>query len=120
MERVNTDAPLNVLVVPITALLEMNGSVDLLALSLAGWIRRVRGVDEQGQPIEIRHPLAELLRRKAEEGGPDPTPVLSITQLFGSLGDDPRLVVPLRRWTTALYELGARRTLALAAEELKF
>jgi mannitol 2-dehydrogenase len=120
VERVNTDAPLNVLVVPIMARLEMDGSVDLLALSLAGWIRRVRGVDEQGQPIEIRHPLAELLRRKAEDGGPDPTPVLSITQLFGSLGDDPRLIVPLRHWTRALYELGARRTLALAAEELKF
>jgi mannitol-1-phosphate/altronate dehydrogenase len=120
VERVNTDAPLNVLVVPIMARLEMNGSVDLLALSLAGWIRRVRGVDEQGQPIDIRHPLAALLRQKAEEGGPDPAPVLSITQLFGSLGDDARLVAPLRRWLAALYELGARRTLALAAEELKF
>jgi mannitol 2-dehydrogenase len=120
VERVNTDAPLNVLVVPITARLEMNGSVDLLALSLAGWIRRVRGVDEQGQPIDVRHPLAALLREKAEEGGPDPAPVLSVTQLFGSLGDDARLVAPLRRWLGALYELGARRTLALAAEEQKF
>ena len=120
VERVNTDAPLNVLVVPIMARLEMNGSVDLLALSLAGWIRRVRGVDEAGQPIDIRHPLADVLRRKAEEGGPDPAPVLSITQLFGSLGDDARLVVPLRHWLGSLYQVGARRTLALAAEELGF
>ncbi|HUB11391.1 MAG TPA: mannitol dehydrogenase family protein [Acetobacteraceae bacterium] len=120
VERVNTDAPLNVLVVPIMARLEMNGSVELLALSLAGWIRRVRGVDEQGQPIDVHHPLAALLREKAEQGGPDPAPVLSITTLFGSLGQDQRLVVPLRRWLQSLYDVGARRTLALAAETLNF
>ncbi len=120
VERVNTDAPLNVLTVPITARLEMGGSVDLLALSLAGWMRRVRGVDEQGQPIEVRHPLAEILRRKAEEGGPNPEPLLSITPLFGSLGAESRLVAPLRRWLGALYEHGARRSLAMAAEQLQF
>ena len=120
VERVNTDAPLNVLVVPIMARLEMNGSVDLLALSLAGWIRRVRGVDEQGQAIDVRHPLAALLREKAEQGGPDPAPVLSITSLFGTLGQDERLVVPLRHWLGSLYDAGTQQTLALAAVELKF
>lgn len=119
VERVNTDAPLNVLTVPIQARLEMNGSVDLLALSLAGWIRRVRGVDEQGQPIDVRHPLAALLREKAAEGGPDPAPVLSIRQLFGTLGDDARLVAPLRHWLDTLYQHGAQKTLQLAAQELK-
>jgi mannitol 2-dehydrogenase len=118
VERVNTDAPLNVLTVPIQARLEMNGSVDLLALSLAGWIRRVRGVDEQGQPIDVRHPLAAILRQKAEEGGPDPAPVLSIRQLFGTLEDDARLVVPLRHWLAVLYQHGAHKTLQLAAQEL--
>ena len=65
VERVNTDAPLNVLVVPIMARLEMNGSVDLLALSLAGWIRRVRGVDEAG--TTDRYPPSAG-GRAAEEG----------------------------------------------------
>ncbi len=120
VERVNTDAPLNLLTVPIAARLEMAGSVDLLALALAAWIRRVRGVDEQGRPIEVRHPSAALLRQKAEQGGPDPAPVLSITPLFGSLSGDPRLVDPLRRWLGSLHQIGARRTLALAAEELAF
>jgi mannitol 2-dehydrogenase len=106
--------------VPITARLEMGGSVDLLALALAGWMRRVRGVDEQGQPIDVRHPLAALLRKKAEQGGPDPTPLLSIGQLFGGLGSEPRLVTPLRRWLGALYESGARQTLVHAAQELGF
>jgi fructuronate reductase/mannitol 2-dehydrogenase len=120
VERVNTDAPLNVLTVPIAARLQMDGSVDLLALALAGWMRRVRGVDEQGHRIDVRHPLADTLRRKAEEGGPDPMPLLSITQLFGSLGAEPLLVAPLRHWLGALYERGAQRTLALAAQELCF
>jgi mannitol 2-dehydrogenase len=119
VERVNTDAPLNVLTVPIQARLDKNGSVDLLALSLAGWIRRVRGIDEKGQPIDVRHPLAALLRQKAEEGGPDPAPVLSIRQLFGNLGDDARLMAPLRHWLAALYQHGAHKTLQLAAQELK-
>lgn len=119
VERVNTDAPLNVLTVPIEARLRMNGSVDLLALALAGWIRRVRGIDETGQPIDVRHPLAPMLRDKAIEGGPDPGPVLSIRQLFGTLGDDERLVTPLNHWLSALYRHGARKTLELAAQELQ-
>jgi mannitol-1-phosphate/altronate dehydrogenase len=120
VERVNTDAPLNVLVVPIGARLDMNGSVDLLALALAGWMRRVRGVDEQGQPIDVRHPLAALLKQKAEEGGPDPTPLLSIRQLFGDLGADRRLVEPLHRWLASLYDVGSAQTLERAASELVF
>ena len=120
VERVNTDAPLNVLVVPIAARLAMGGSVDLLALALAGWMRRVRGVDEQRGPIDIRHPLAAELRQKAEAGGEDPAALLSLTTLFGELGQDDRLLEPLRRWLASLYRMGARATLARAAKELAF
>jgi mannitol-1-phosphate/altronate dehydrogenase len=120
VERVNTDAPLNVLTVPIEARLKMGGSVDLLALALASWLRRVRGVDEEGQPIDVRHPLAWLLREKAVEGGSDPMPLLSIGELFGTLAGEVRLSTPLRHWLGTLYEVGARGTLALAAEELRF
>jgi mannitol-1-phosphate/altronate dehydrogenase len=115
VERVNTDAAVSVLVVPIAARLAMGGAVDLLALGLAAWLRRVRGVDEAGRPIDVRHPMAALLRAKAEEGGPDPAPLLSIRSLFGDLGDDPRLLTPLRRWLASLYAVGARRTLQDAA-----
>ncbi|CAH2601438.1 Uncharacterized oxidoreductase YeiQ [Rhodovastum atsumiense] len=120
VERVNTDAPLNVLVVPITARLEQGGSIDLLALALAGWMRRVRGDDEQGRPIDVRHPMAALLRQKAEEGGQDPAPLLSIRPLFGLLGTDARLTVPVRKWLGSLYEVGSHRTLERAAVELGF
>lgn len=120
VERVNTDAPLNVLVVPIGARLAANGSVDLLALALAGWMRRVLGIDEQGQPIDVRHPLAALLRQKADEGGADPAPLLSIEPLFGDLGADRRLTGPLRKYLASLYQVGSLATLEHAAEDLAF
>jgi mannitol 2-dehydrogenase len=120
VERVNTDAPLNVLVDPIRDRLKSGGTVDLLALALAAWMRRIRGEDEQGQIIEIRHPLADLLRQKAIEGGPDARPLLSIEQLFGEMGRDERLIRPAARWLASLYETGCRKTLQLAAEELAF
>lgn len=120
VERVNTDAPLNVLVDPIRDCLQAGISVELLSLALAAWMRRVRGVDEQGQPIEVRHPLAGLLAEKAVEGNGDPKPLLSIDQLFGSIGNDPRLIAAVGKWLTSLYEVGARATLQRAAAELKF
>jgi mannitol-1-phosphate/altronate dehydrogenase len=120
VERVNTDAPLNVLVDPIRDRLHAGGSVELLALALAAWLRRVRGEDEQGQPIEIRHPLAEELRAKAIDGGADPRPLLGITQLFGPMGHDPRLQAPVGRWLGSLYGMGARATLAAASRRLRF
>ena len=124
VERVNTDAPLNVLVDPLRDRLRMGGSsgggVDLLALALAAWLRRVRGEDEQGRPIDIRHPLAALLHEKAIEGGPDPAPLLGIRPLFGDMGTDPRLLAPVGRWLGSLYAKGARATLAEAANELRF
>ena len=120
VERVNTDAPLNVLVDPIRDRLKSGGGVDLLAIALAAWMRRVRGEDEQGQPIEVKHPLAELLREKAIEGGPDPVPLLSIEQLFGELGQDERLIAALRKWLGSFYEVGSLKTLERAAAELEF
>jgi len=120
VERVNTDAPINVLIDPIRDRLRGDESVDLLALALAAWLRRVSGVDEQGQPIDVRHPLAALLRERADAGRGDATPLLGITALFGDLGSDPRLVVPVSRWLTALYRDGSRATLAEAARVLSF
>jgi len=120
VERVNTDAPLNILVDPIRDRLSSGKSVDLLALALAAWLRRVRGEDEQGKAIDVRHPLAEQLRAKAIEGGSDPGPLLAIEALFGSTGQDPRLQEPVGRWLTSLYAKGARATVAEAATTLGF
>ncbi len=120
VERVNTDAPLNVLVDPIRDRLRAGEPVELLGLALAAWLRRVRGEDEAGQPIEIRHPLAPLLREKAAEGGADPRPLLGIGQLFGDTGRDSRLIEPVERWLASLYANGSRRTLEEASRVLAF
>ena len=120
VDRVNTDAPLNVLVDPIRDRVRAGEPLDLLALALAAWLRRVSGRDESGAALEVKHPLAELLRTRAEEGGPDPRPLLSIGSLFGDTGRDPRLVEPVGRWLRALYGNGAAATLAEAAAALAF
>jgi mannitol-1-phosphate/altronate dehydrogenase len=120
VERVNTDAPLNILVDPIRDRLRAGQPVDLLALALAAWLRRVRGEDEQGQPIEVKHPLVEQLRVKAIEGGPDPAPLLGIASLFGDTGADPRLAGPVGKWLASLYAMGSRETLRHASETLGF
>jgi mannitol 2-dehydrogenase len=116
--RVNDDAPLNVLVDPIRDRLKAGASVELLALALAAWLRRVRGEDEHGAPIPVRHPMAELLRAKAVEGGPDPTPLLSIRPLFGELGADPRLIEAVRGWLGLLYASGIEATLDEATRRI--
>ncbi|MDB5363818.1 MAG: mannitol dehydrogenase family protein [Rhodospirillales bacterium] len=120
VERVNTDAPLNLLVDPIRDRLKQDASVELLALALAAWLRRMRGEDEAGQPIQIRHPLAELLRQKAIEGGADPRPMLAIDRLFGKLSRNDRFVATVGKWLESLYGVGAAKTLARAERELGF
>jgi mannitol 2-dehydrogenase len=120
VERVNTDAPLNILVDPIRDRLRAGQSIDLLALALAAWLRRVRGEDEQGELIDVRHPLADLLRAQAIEGGPDPRPLLGITQLFGEIGEDLRLQSAVGPWLALLYGKGAKATLAEAAASMGF
>ena len=120
VERVNTDAPLNILLDPIRDRLRRDETIDLLALALAAWLRRVRGIDEQGNAIDVRHPLAAELRARAEQGGPDPAPLLAMTTLFGTLGQDPALVRPVGHWLSALYRDGSRASLAEASQALAF
>lgn len=114
--RVNTDAPLNYLLEPIRDRLAQGQPIDLLAFGLAAWCRRATGKGEDGKPIAVVHPLADLLARKAEEGGKDPAPLLGIAELFGPLGHDPRLVEAVRGWLSPIYDDGIRATLAAGAD----
>lgn len=111
VQRVNTDAPINILVDPIRDRLRNGEDVTFLALALAAWLRRVRGADEQGKPLQVSHPLAEILHQKAKEGGRDPRPLLSVRSLFGELGDDRSLVEATQRWLALLYDRGIHQTL---------
>ena len=114
-QRVNTDAPVNVLLDPLRDRLAADEPIDLLALGLAAWLRRACGTDEHGAAIEVVHPMAALLAEKAEAGGRDPAPLLSIETLFGDLGQDPRVLAAVGDWLGSIYEIGTRATIETAA-----
>jgi len=120
VDRVNADAPINLLLEPIRDRLAAGASVDLLALARAAWMRRVTGVDESGKPISVVHPMADLLREQATAGGPDPRPLLSIRKLFGDLIDHGAFVTTLKTWLTSLFTDGAAATLSNARRMLSF
>ncbi len=62
-------------------------SIDGLALGVAAWMRYVTGIDENGQPIDVRDPLKDELRRRADTAGLDPeklaAALLGVDQVFG-------------------------------------
>lgn len=120
VERVNTDAALNYLLDPVRDRLARGEPIDLLAFAVAAWIRRVRGEDEHGAQIDVRHPLAALLRERAAAGGADPMPVLRIESLFGTLADDPGFVAATGRSLAAVDALGCRAALETLAKEQGF
>lgn len=120
VDRVNRDASLNYLLDPLADRLASGQPIELLAFAVAAWIRRVRGCDEEGLPIEIHHPMAQLLRECAESGGSDPTPVLAIDALFGGLGRNADLLATVSEHLSAIYAHGMRGALTRLLEGLQF
>jgi len=82
----------------------------LLTLATAGWLRYLRGVDEQGNEIILQDDRADELRRLASEGMSDPRPLLNVRRVFGSLGDNQAWVAEL---SEALGQLDARGAKAI-------
>jgi fructuronate reductase len=91
--------------------------IDRLALAVAAWMRYAAGVDEGGQPIDVRDPLAERLGRIGRESGLVAERLapayLGIREIFGDdLPADPRFAEPVTRALAALIEHGAKKTVA--------
>jgi fructuronate reductase len=67
--------------------LKASQSFDALALGVAAWMAYVTGIDETGGAIDVRDPLRDLLRAKADEAGRDAAKLapalLSTVQVFG-------------------------------------
>jgi len=96
--------------------LGQNEPFDRLALGVAGWMRYATGMDENGQPIDVRDPLAtEFKRGAAGKTSADDLvdAYLGLDQIFGH--DLPKNQIFRRAIKSALQELlkdGAARTVA--------
>lgn len=83
-----------------------------LCLAVAGWMRYVGGIDEQGQPIDVRDPLAATLKEMSDAAGTAAETVealLSMKQIFpAGLAQDEQFHVALTDAYTLLDQHGAK------------
>lgn len=84
----------------------------LLTLATAGWLRYLRGVDEQGELIVLQDDRAAELRGLANQGGADPRPLLAVRRVFGDLADREAWVGEV---SAVLHDLDARGARAVLA-----
>jgi fructuronate reductase len=87
-----------------------------LMLAVAGWMRYVAGLDEKGQPIDVKDPLAQRLRAlsdAAETPEEKVAALLAVREVF-SAGLAADLSAPVTDAYVSICELGARK----AAEEI--
>jgi fructuronate reductase len=93
-----------------------------LALAVAGWMRWLAGVDEQGQPYEVQDPLAAETRahyHKGQTGFEKAANLCSLKAVFGpNLWRDPRFANAVGAALDALLQQGARASVeALVQKE---
>jgi fructuronate reductase len=96
--------------------LKSGASIDCVAIGVAAWMRYVTGVDEKGQPIDVRDPLGDELRRRADDAGLVASQLspalLSIEKIFGKdLAENQRFVSSVTTALDNLITYGASNTL---------
>jgi fructuronate reductase len=93
--------------------LRQNLPIETHALAVAGWMRYVSAVDEQGHAIDVRDPLSAELADIARRTGPVAAQLapalLGVGPIFGPLGADPRLRSAVTVAVDRLYTQGAKR-----------
>ncbi|MCE0798936.1 fructuronate reductase [Buttiauxella sp. S04-F03] len=94
-----------------------NGSkFDLLALGVAGWMRYVGGIDEQGNTIEVSDPLLSTIEQAvsaSQEGETRVKALLGLKTIFGEdLPANEKFVAQVTETYLALRENGAKATVA--------
>jgi fructuronate reductase len=90
--------------------------IDALTLGVAAWMRYVSGIDEKGQPIDVRDPLRDELRKLADEAGGDAaklaSALLGVEQVFGrDLAANPVFTKAVTAALEGLMRNGSRRSL---------
>ncbi|MGE9549631.1 mannitol dehydrogenase family protein [Erwinia amylovora] len=83
-----------------------NGShFDLLALGVAGWMRYVSGVNEQGEPIEIRDPMRDMLAQRVADTAEGDARVAALLSIKAVFGEDLPAQTPFVSRVTHFYQL---------------
>ena len=111
--------PQNVLPV-IRARIAANQPFDRLALGVAGWMRYVMGIDENGDSIAVKDPLAMRMLAIAAGAGDDPEALFdgltALTQVFGAeLPENPLFRDTVIDHLESLFEIGVAETVAQVA-----
>ena len=114
VQRINADAPINLLLDPLHDRLSIEAPIDLLALGLAAWCQRVKR--EAALPAEGR-PMgkAEALLQDRARSSDGPISFLSVEEIFGEIGGDQRLVRAVNGWLCAFDQLGVGEAMTSAA-----
>ena len=91
--------------------------IDRLALGVAAWMRYVTGIDEKGQPIDVRDPLAAELRKRADQAGMEAETLvpalLAVEAIFSKdLPANPVFVSAVTKALDALIRHGAKASVA--------
>ncbi|MGF6421839.1 mannitol-1-phosphate/altronate dehydrogenase [Lelliottia sp. 489] len=84
----------------------------LLALGIAGWMRYVSGVDDNGNAIDIRDPLSDKIRALVETSSEEErvNALLTLGEIFGTdLPQHPQFVEAIRQAYQHIAQHGARQ-----------
>ncbi|MCQ0989139.1 mannitol dehydrogenase family protein [Jiella marina] len=82
-----------------------------LALESALWCRYCRGVTDSGAKIEPNDPNWDRLVERAKAAESDPMEWLAMSDVYGSLKNEPRFAEPFAAWLKMLAEKGTAETL---------
>jgi fructuronate reductase len=95
--------------------LAADAPIGRLTLGVAAWMRFVTGIDEKGEPIDVRDPMADRLRELSDGAAGDPQrlaeALMSVREVFGTdLPSDNRLREAVTAHLKSLFDNGARAT----------
>lgn len=90
---------------------------ERLGLGVAAWMRYVVGIDEKGESIDVRDPLAMRMMAIAADAGDDAEALyeglVALTEVFGTdLGESQKFGETVATHLDDLFEVGVRETVA--------
>ena len=94
---------------------------ERLGLGVAAWMRYVTGIDETGESIDVRDPLAMRMMAIAADAGDDAEALyiglVALTEVFGTdLGENQSFGETVATHLDSLFEVGVKATVAEVVE----